>query len=228
MHTEQAQEEGSTMAYRVIVADDHPVVLKGIALALARNDLACVVGEAQTPEALLEVLDSVPCDALITDFSMPGDGEDGFALLAEIGRRHPDLPVMVITTRVNPALYREILASGVRGLVGKAGDAREIPEALYRIMNRRNHAYVGSSVRAVLEQRYELPRGKPGTFSSLSPREVEILKMFAAGNSVTDIARATGRGLSTVSQQKSSAMRKLRLDSDAEVFEYIDHLRLQS
>lgn len=212
--------------YRVIVADDHPVVLKGVALALARNDLADVVGEAQTPEALLDLLATVACDALITDFSMPGEQEDGFELLAEIRRRHPALPVLVITTRANPALYREILATGVRALIGKAGDARDIPEALFRVMARPTYTYVGSSVRALLEQRYDLPQGSPGTFAALSPREVEILRLFAAGNSVTDIARATGRGLSTVSQQKSSAMRKLRLDSDAEVFEYIDHLRL--
>ncbi|KAF1004755.1 MAG: Transcriptional regulatory protein RcsB [Luteibacter sp.] len=213
------------MGYRVIVADDHPVVLKGVALALARNELAEVVGEALTPEALLDLLATVPCDALITDFSMPGEQEDGFALLAEIGRRHPDLPVMVITTRANPALYREILATGVRALIGKAGDTRDIPEALFRVMARPTYTYVGSSVRALLEQRYELPQGSPGTLAALSPREVEILRLFAAGNSVTDIARATGRGLSTISQQKSSAMRKLRLDSDAEILEYIDHLR---
>jgi len=212
------------MEYRVILADDHPVVLKGLSLALTKDGLATIVGEAQSPDELLALLGQVPCDALITDFSMPAPGRDGLALLGELRTRYPDMPVMVITTLANPALYREILATGVRGLIGKSGDAREIPEALVEIVS--NHVYLGSSVRALLGAPTGAPIGKSGTLADLSPRELTILRLFAAGNSVTDIARETGRGLSTVSQQKTNAMRKLGLDTDAEIFEYIDRLRL--
>ncbi|MET0254328.1 MAG: response regulator transcription factor [Luteibacter sp.] len=211
------------MVYRVILADDHPVVLKGISLALTKDGLADVVGEAQSPDELLAVLAAEPCDALITDFSMPEPGRDGLALLAEVRRLYPRLPVMVITTLANPALYREILGAGVLGLIGKSGDTREIPEALAQIVS--NHVYLGASVRELIVT----PQGEPhgsGTLADLSPRELEILRLFAAGNSITDIARATGRGLSTVSQQKTNAMRKLRLETDAEIFEYIERLRL--
>jgi two-component system capsular synthesis response regulator RcsB len=211
------------MVHRVILADDHPVVLKGISLALTKDGLADVVGEAQSPDELLAALAAQPCDALITDFSMPEPGRDGLALLTEVRRLYPALPIMVITTLANPALYREILSTGVRGLIGKSGDTREIPEALARIVS--NHVYLGASVREMIVTPQGEPVGK-GTLADLSPRELEILRLFAAGNSVTDIARTTGRGLSTVSQQKTNAMRKLRLDTDAEIFEYIDRLRL--
>ncbi|MET0936213.1 MAG: response regulator transcription factor [Luteibacter sp.] len=212
------------MGYRVILADDHPVVLKGISLALARNGFATVVGEAQSPDALLGLLRRTRCDALITDFSMPAPGRDGLALLADVREHFPSLPVMVITTIANPALYREILAAGVLGLIGKSGDAREIPEALAAILSK--HVYLGSSVRALLGASPRMVEGGSGTLADLSPRELTILRLFAAGNSVTDIARETGRGLSTVSQQKTNAMRKLCLDTDAEIFEYIERLRL--
>lgn len=211
------------MVHRVILADDHPVVLKGISLALTKDGLADVVGEAQSPDELLAALAAQPCDALITDFSMPEPGRDGLALLTEVRRLYPTLPIMVITTLANPALYREILSTGVRGLIGKSGDTREIPEALAQIVS--NHEYLGASVREMIVTPQGEPVGK-GTLADLSPRELEILRLFAAGNSVTDIARTTGRGLSTVSQQKTNAMRKLRLDTDAEIFEYIDRLRL--
>lgn len=212
------------MTYCVIVADDHPVVLKGISLTLARDGLAVVVAEASSPEALLSLLDRVACDALITDFSMPGSDHDGLAMLASVRERHPRLPVMVITTIANPALYREILSMGVLGLIGKSGDAREIPEALREILA--EHVYLGASVLAMLGVEQGAPIDRSGTLADLSPRELEILRLFATGHSVTDIARATGRGLSTISQQKSNAMRKLRLASDSEVFEYIERLRL--
>src|SRR3954471_3186124 len=121
------------MVYRVILADDHPVVLRGIHLALTRAAVATVVGEASSPDRLLELLATTACDALVTDFSMPGPGRDGLALLEEVRRRHPALPVMVITTLANPALYREILATGVRGLIAKSGDTREIVDALQEV-----------------------------------------------------------------------------------------------
>lgn len=212
------------MAYRVIVADDHPVVLKGISLALAHDGACRVVGEASSPEALLALLDSEPCDALITDFSMPGMEYDGLAMLEAVRRRHPQLPVMVITTIANPALYREILATGVLGLIGKSGDARDIPEAMRTILG--NHVYLGASVLAMLGAEQGGVIDRSGTLADLSPRELEILRLFATGHSVTDIARNTGRGLSTISQQKSNAMRKLRLANDADIFEYIERLRL--
>jgi two-component system capsular synthesis response regulator RcsB len=55
---------------------------------------------------------------------------------------------------------------------------------------------------------------------------LEVLQLFAAGQNVSEIARATGRGLSTVSQQKTNAMRKLGLGTDTEVYEYVDYLQL--
>ncbi len=182
------------------------------------------MGEAQSPDELLGLLAATQCDALITDFSMPEPGRDGLAMLREVRRRYPSLPVMVITTLANPALYREIIGTGVLGLIGKSGDTREIPEALMEILS--NHVYLGSSVRELIGAPPGEPLGKSGTLADLSPRELKILRLFAAGNSVTDIAGATGRGLSTISQQKSNAMRKLRLDTDAEIFEYIERLRL--
>ncbi|QWT21508.1 response regulator transcription factor [Bacillus sp. NP157] len=212
------------MAYRVIIADDHPVVLKGIGLALASDGVGQVVGEAHSPAVLLRMLDDTACDALITDFSMPASTHDGLAMLKGVRDSYPSLPVMVITTIANPALYREILALGVLGLVGKSGDAREIPEALREIMAR--HVYLGTSVQTMLGVEQGAILGTEGTLADLSPRELEILCLFAGGNSVTDIARSTGRGLSTISQQKSNAMRKLHLASDAEVFEYVERLRL--
>src|SRR6202012_6145570 len=76
--------KGSLMEYRVILADDHPAVLQGVSLALTKDGLATIVGEAQSPDELLALLGEVPCDALITAFSMPAPGRDGLALLGEL------------------------------------------------------------------------------------------------------------------------------------------------
>ncbi|MGS8566343.1 response regulator, partial [Salmonella enterica] len=92
---------------RVIIADDHPVVLIGLKTSLRDygNQLE-VVGEARNGRELLERLAQVPCDLLITDFSMPADieGHDGLALLQHVRETYPSLPILVLTMLRNPAL----------------------------------------------------------------------------------------------------------------------------
>jgi two-component system capsular synthesis response regulator RcsB len=204
---------------RVIVADDHPVILAGISVALRAGGNATVVGEALAPRALLAMLAQVPCDVLVTDYSMPGEDErDGLALLDAIHLAHPQLPIVVVTALTNAALYREIVASGVLGLVDKNSDAMEIPQAVAAAG--RGEAFFSKNVNGLIGRHRSIDI-KRGTLEDLSPRELEIMKLFSEGMSVSEISRSTGRGMSTVSQQKASAMRKLGLTSDAQVFAYV-------
>lgn len=204
---------------RVIVADDHPVILAGISVALRSGGSAEVVGEALAPQALMSMLANTACDVLVTDYSMPGDGQsDGLALLDEIRRAHPALPIVVVTALTNAALYREIVACGVLGLVDKNADAMEIPHAVNAAA--RGDTFFSKNVDALIGRRRSIDI-KRGTLEDLSPRELEIMKLFSDGMSVSDISRSTGRGMSTVSQQKASAMRKLGLTTDAQVFAYV-------
>ena len=125
------------MVYRVILADDHPVVLKGLSLALAKDDLATVVAEAQSPDELLGLLAKTPCDALITDFSMPAPGRDGLALLREVRRCYPDLPVMVITTLANPDIVTKATRERVLAAVRHTGYTPNV--AARNLRARRSH-----------------------------------------------------------------------------------------
>jgi two-component system capsular synthesis response regulator RcsB len=204
---------------RVIVADDHPVILAGIAVALRSGGNALVVGEALAPLALMTMLTDIPCDVLVTDYSMPGDGQsDGLALLDDIRKAYPAIPIVVVTALTNAALYREIVACGVLGLVDKNADATEIPHAVNAAA--RGDTYYSKNVDALIGRHRSIDI-KRGTLEDLSPRELEIMRLFSDGMSVSDISRTTGRGMSTVSQQKASAMRKLGLTTDAQVFAYV-------
>lgn len=218
-----------TRSIRIVLADDHPVVLVGMKLILreSRKDLR-VVGEAGSGKALLKLLAKQPCDLLVTDFSMPAgdDSEDGLLLIRRLRRNYPDLPVIVMTMIRNPALVRGMFAAGANGVVGKADMAKELSRAVQAVMGRRT--YVSSDLHEWLD-RIVAPEGQgeaDGTpvpeadMASLSPREAEVVRMYAGGLTVTQIAERLRRSVKTVSQQKNDAMRKLGLTSNSQLYEF--------
>jgi len=217
-----------TKSIRVVMADDHPVVLMGMKLILReyRKNLR-VVGEVGSGKALLELLAKQPCDLLITDFSMPdgSDSEDGLLLIRRLRRNHPDLPIIVMTMIRNPALIRGMFAAGANGVVGKTDMARELLRALQAVTGGRN--YVSSDLHEWLDRTVASEGGEVASvpepevdMALLSPREAEVVRMYAGGLTVTQIAERLRRSVKTVSQQKNDAMRKLGLTSNSQLYEF--------
>ena len=201
---------------RVIISDDHPVVLIGLKTSLREyaNGLD-VVGEARNGQELLELLARVPCDLLITDFSMPADAEgyDGLAMLQRVRESYPSLPILVLTMLRNPALVQNMISVGVRGVVDKMAMAKELMLAIDMI--RAGRSYLSERMRRQIEGMY--PTGEEPT---VSRREVEVIRLLAQGMTVSEIARRLERSVKTISQQKRDAMRKLNLDSDKQLYDY--------
>ncbi len=200
---------------RIILADDHPVVRSGLRLLLETHARAQVVAEAATPAALFQALGQVQADLLLTDFIMPGgDGADGLAMLARLRAHWPQLPVVVLTMAGNANVLQSILGTGVRGLLDKSDALPELTMAIAAVANGRS--YIGSGARAVLAAS---PRGD-GATAALSRRETEVLRLFASGMTVSEIARRLNRSVKTVSHQKVGAMTKLGLHSDLDIYAY--------
>jgi len=213
---------------RVIMADDHPVVMLGIrALLHERSDHMRVTGEASNGGELLALLTQQGCDLLITDFSMPyeDDSGDGLPLLRRLRRDYPSLPIIVLTMIHNPALIRGMLDAGVNGVVGKVAMMKELLLAIGAVMNGRT--YLCESMREYTKEKL-LPRPQAGTATQsagndpavLSKREAEVVRLYAQGLSITQIAEHVHRSVKTVSQQKNDAMRKLGIISNSQLYEY--------
>jgi two-component system, NarL family, captular synthesis response regulator RcsB len=112
---------------RVVIADDHPVILLGARHALARFPDIEVVGEARQSTDLVKTLTSVPCDALVTDLAMPGGLHgDGLPLIGYVRRHFPALPIVVLTMLENAALIRRLGEMGVIAVVSKSDDLAHI------------------------------------------------------------------------------------------------------
>ena len=203
------------MNKRVIVADDHPIIRAGVRMVLKDALDISVVAEADSPQALIAVLAETPADLLITDFSMPGGEEaDGLALVQRIRRLYPDMPVIVLTMMSNVGVLGAILASGVRGLIDKSAGMNEIAIAIQAVGQGRD--YISTTFKHDLQQsQFDT---EVGASARLSPREGEVLRLFASGLTVSAIAERLSRSIKTVSRQKSDAMAKLGLKSDLEIY----------
>ncbi len=208
------------MPLRIVLADDHPIFLIGLRAVLERTPALRVVGEASTPGELFDRLDRLPCDALVTDFMMPtADQNDGLRMIEALLRNYPALPIVVVTMLNNAGLFRYILDQGVMGLLSKASLANELPMAIQHV--RQGKVFVADSVRQTLALAGEVGRHRLGDPELLSPRELEVTRLLAAGRTVGEIAARLCRSKQTVSAQKISAMRKLGLTNDAALFLYL-------
>lgn len=204
---------------RIVLADDHAVVLAGVRAVLERTEPPIeIVGAAQGAEELIALLDRVPCDVLVTDFSMPSPsdhGQDGLRMLQTIRRTHPLLRVVVLTMLDNPSILRAIREMA-HGLISKRSDLRELPAAVAVVGAGRS--YLSPMLQAALESE----SGRLET--ALTARETEVIRLFADGYSVSEIARRLNRSVKTISHQKADAMRKLGIDNHSQLYAYArDH-----
>lgn len=223
----------SAAVTRVIVAYDHPVAVLGIKVLMDEQDAGLVlVGQAVSGVELLNLLTKEACDLLITDFSMPyqGDFQDGLLLLDRIRRDHPVLPIIVITTVHDRASIYGMLDAGVNAVVGKVAMVTELMLATCAV--RSGHTYLSESLReyadgrprAFVEGRFvRFPESIPPV---LSKREAEVVRLYSAGYSVTQISEHVHRSVKTISQQKNDAMRKLGLTNNSQLYEYARLARL--
>ncbi|GFM82158.1 DNA-binding response regulator [Pseudomonas cichorii] len=205
---------------RIILADDHPIFLIGLRVVIEQDNAACVVAQACSPNELFQELKNHECDVLVTDFMMPAQRQsDGLRLLQRIHRHFPQLPVIVVTTLSNAGLFRAMLSLNVQGLLSKASVVGELPAAIRSI--RRKEVFMADSVHRILLEAEDHGADRLKPLEQLSPRELEVVRLLAAGNTVGEIATQLSRSKQTVSAQKVSAMRKLGLSNEAAFFIYL-------
>lgn len=203
---------------RLLVADDHPLILLGVRSLLSNVARFEIVGEAHNPESLLAQLATTPCEVLVTDFSMPDSQcSDGLAMLGVIRRRYPDIRTIVLTGLRNSGLIGSMLQEGVAGILSKRGDMAELPIAIELVLQRK--IYLGRCTRQDIE-RLDLSLFVSATGKALSPSELEVIRLYASGLTVSGIAEQLRRSVKTISTHKRSAMEKLGLRSDAELCHY--------
>lgn len=205
---------------RILLAGDNPIFSMGLQVVAEELKDAQVVGQAVSVEQRLQLLREHNPEMLITDLLMPADQHaTDLQWLADIRKEFPELSILVVTAAKDGELLRAILRLKVKGLMNKTQVLEELPAAIASI--RRGRPYISFSVRNAMLEALQQEKARPKTLEQLSPREQEVLKLFASGASVCRIAEQLNRSKQTVSAQKISAMRKLRLTTDVALLMYL-------
>lgn len=203
---------------RALIAEDHPTMRTGLRAVLDMAGIE-VIGEATDFDSAIKATGDLKPDVLITDFGMQGNAVcDGETYLATLRESFPDVPVVVITMVNRPVQLRAILGANVPGLVDKTAPLSEISLAVRRVLDGRR--YVSPSFQLLLDE----AEADSGSHLALSPREHEVLALLAKGLTMMRIAEHLGRAPNTVSAQKRSMMRKLKLKNDNDLADYLARL----
>ncbi|SDL15098.1 two component transcriptional regulator, LuxR family [Pseudomonas delhiensis] len=204
------------MKIRLLLADDHPALLSGLKHELSAIPTLEILGTAADSGALVEMLQSNTCDVLVTDYVMPGGQYgDGMGLLSYLRRTHPQMKIVVFTTMENPALTQEMAKLGVNALLGKTQHTNQLISAIHAV-------YAGSNyfpTEDVTLGRSGITQN-PASNLALTKREFEVVRLYVSGLSINEIAEQLHRTKQTISSQKASAMRKLGISRDAELFRF--------
>jgi DNA-binding NarL/FixJ family response regulator len=199
---------------RVLIADDHAIVRRGLKQIVGTTADIFVAGEAAQGNEVLDGLRAESVDLLLLDMSMPGIS--GIDLIRRIRAERPTLPVLVLTMHNEAQIVSRALRVGASGYVTKDSD----PEVLLAAIRKLASGGRFIDPRLVDAMVFETNADDAPPHEILSDREFHVLQMLAAGKSITKIAETLVLSAKTISTHKMRLMQKLGLATNAELIRY--------
>jgi DNA-binding NarL/FixJ family response regulator len=209
--------------YRIILADDHAILMQGVRRILSENAALRVVGEARDGIELLRMLNEVSSDLIILDISMPN--LRGIEAIHEIKAISPDVKILILTMHKDGEYLRQAISLGADGYLLKEDADTELFNAINKI--RQGEIYIAPGLSETLTDDWvNIQKGyaKPVYENELlTNREREVLKMIAEGKSNREIAEALFISIRTVDHHRANIMEKLKLRKTADLVKYAMH-----
>jgi two-component system response regulator NreC len=200
---------------RIVIADDHAVVRRGLRMLLDSEPDFEVVAEAITGESARRYVHGHHPDVLVLDINMP-DGSS-LEMVPRIRTESPGTQIVVLTMQDEAVYARQAMRSGVLGYVLKEAADSELVEAVRRAAEGKSYLNPRLGARVASE----LPVGLP---DGLSEREVDVLRMIALGHTNAEIARTLFLSVRTVETHRAHIQQKLGLSARSELVRYaLDH-----
>lgn len=201
---------------RVLIADDHAIVRKGLQQIVKEQAPMIEVDEASDGNQVLEKVNANGCDVLVLDISMPG--RSGLDILNEVRHLRPNLPVLILSMHPEEQYAIRVLKAGAAGYMTKDSALDELVGAIQRISS--GGRYISPSLAE------KLALGLSGQFDrlpheTLSDREYTVLLGIGAGSSVGEIADELGLSVKTISTYRARILEKLDLKSNADLIRYV-------
>lgn len=209
------------MAIRILIADDHGVIRAGLRALLEKEPDLQVVGEASNGVETLSRAAELRPDILLLDITMPRP--DGIEVTRQLAKSLPGVRVLILTLHEGVSMLREAIAAGAAGYIVKQAIDVELIGAIHAVS--RGEMYVHPSMtQALLRDLSPLSEAKLPSNSLLTPRELQVLRLIARGNTNRQIAKTLLLSVRTVDSHRANLMNKLGTSSRADLVQYaIDH-----
>ena len=199
---------------RILVADDHAVVRRGVRALLEGQMDWQVCGEASTGPEAVEQTRLLDPDIVVLDLSMPE--LNGLDATRRILRESPRTQVLVLTMHHSEELAHQVLQAGARGYVLKSDADRELVAAVDSLQQRRTFLTPNLAASGAGTDGTQADGGR----GELTPREREIVQLVAEGRSSKEVAAMLGISVKTVESHRTNVMRKLRIRSVSQLVRY--------
>ena len=200
---------------KILIADDHNVVRKGIMKSLVSRFSEITFGEASNGADVLRKVHEEKWDLVILDISMPG--RSGLEVLSEIKELQPKLPVIIFSMYPEDQFAVRCLKAGASAYLSKEVSSEELESAITKILN--GDRFISPTVTSLLIDELQ-NKNKKSAHETLSDREYQVLIMISQGKSVSDIGRELNLSVKTVSVYRSNILTKMNLKNNSEMMYY--------
>jgi two-component system invasion response regulator UvrY len=200
---------------RALIADDHAVVRQGLKQILGDTPEMVVAGEATTGQEVLDKVRAETWDVVVLDISMPD--RSGLDVLKQLRSERPKLPVLVLSMHSEDQYAVRVLKAGASGYLTKDSAPDELVKAIRKVVSG------GTYVSSFLAEKLAFEIGTDSSrlpHETLSDREFQVLRLIAAGKSVTEIAAELYLSVKTVSTYRARILEKMNLGTNAELIHY--------
>jgi two-component system invasion response regulator UvrY len=198
---------------RILVADDHPIVRRGLKQILYDEPDIAIVGEAQSSDEALELVRTQKWDAVILDITMPGRG--GLDTLEELKRQYPALPVLMLSMHPEDQYAVRAFKAGASGYLTKESALDELVKAIRKITNGGRYVSEAFAEKLVASMGAESP-----SQGHLSVREYQVMLMIASGKTLSQIAAEMALSIKTISTYRTRILEKMQMKRNAEITHY--------
>lgn len=200
---------------RVLIADDHAIVRRGLIQLLADEYPSLSAGEARDAAEVFQLAREQDWDIIILDISMPGRG--GLEVLKELRQSRPKVPVLVLTSHPEEQYAMRALKAGAAGYMTKESAPEHLIEAIRKVTA--GGRYVSPRLAELLAASVGADTERP-THESLSDREYRVLCLIGSGKTVGEIAVELSLSVKTVSTYRARLLEKMGMKTNAELMHY--------
>jgi two-component system invasion response regulator UvrY len=200
---------------KVLVADDHAIVRRGVRQILSETADILVGGEAASADEVLALVRGQRWSAVVLDLNMPG--ARGTDLLSQLRAEYPELPLLVLTVYPEEQYAVRCIKAGAAGFLTKESAPERLIGAVRKVASggRYVSAELGETLASVLAGE---SNGTP--HERLSDREFEVLRMLASGKTVTQVAEELALSVKTISTHRTRILKKMDMSTNAELTHY--------